>query len=187
MVLKPLNIRPPWYVLLDYFTTRPSFNNLSVAFLTKSHWDDQPDFKIPRKNSSPHSSVAPQDEFGNNDLYLHYINCKDLQRSLYRGDISVDYLQTTTRDALQQPKRCTKGHLLRYNCCSLKRVQSYSNSDITSIHTWVDQNPKPLFTLQILTRKSCIRGILDVGFNPQKVPPCFDHIYSSADALLSDK
>ncbi len=28
MVLKPLKIGPPWYVLLDYFTTRPSFKNL---------------------------------------------------------------------------------------------------------------------------------------------------------------
>ncbi len=26
---------PPWYILLDYFTTRPSFKNLNVAFLTK--------------------------------------------------------------------------------------------------------------------------------------------------------
>ncbi len=25
---KPLKIIPPWYVLLDYFTTRPSFKNL---------------------------------------------------------------------------------------------------------------------------------------------------------------
>ena len=28
MVLKPLKIRPPCHVLLDYFTTRPSFKNL---------------------------------------------------------------------------------------------------------------------------------------------------------------
>ncbi len=27
--------RPPWYVLLDYFTTRPSFKNLYDPFLTK--------------------------------------------------------------------------------------------------------------------------------------------------------
>ncbi len=27
--------RPPWYVLLDYFITRPSFKNLNVDFLTK--------------------------------------------------------------------------------------------------------------------------------------------------------
>ncbi len=45
-------------------------------------------------------------------------------------------------------------------------------------HTWVDQNPMPLFTLQVLTRKSCIRGISDVGFNPPRIPSCFDHIYS---------
>ncbi len=25
----------PWYVLLDYFTTRPTFKNLYDAFLTK--------------------------------------------------------------------------------------------------------------------------------------------------------
>ncbi len=29
MVLKPLKIRPPWYILLDYITTKPSFKNLS--------------------------------------------------------------------------------------------------------------------------------------------------------------
>ncbi len=32
MVLKLLKIIPPWYVLLDYFTTRPSFKNLYDAF-----------------------------------------------------------------------------------------------------------------------------------------------------------
>ncbi len=32
MVLKPLKIIPPWYVLLDYFTTRPSFKNLNAPF-----------------------------------------------------------------------------------------------------------------------------------------------------------
>ena len=30
-----LKTYPPWYILLDYFTTRPSFKNLNVAFLTK--------------------------------------------------------------------------------------------------------------------------------------------------------
>ncbi len=35
MLLKPLKIRPPLYVLLDYFTTRPSFKNLYDTFLTK--------------------------------------------------------------------------------------------------------------------------------------------------------
>ncbi len=34
-MLKPLKIIPPWYVLLDYFTTRPSFKNLYDPFLTK--------------------------------------------------------------------------------------------------------------------------------------------------------
>ena len=32
---KTTKIRPPWYVLLDHFTTRPSFKNLYDAFLTK--------------------------------------------------------------------------------------------------------------------------------------------------------
>ncbi len=41
----------------------------------------------------------------------------------------------------------------------------------------------PLFTLQVVTRKSCMGGISDVGFNPQRVPACFDLIYSSAGAL----
>ncbi len=35
MVLKPLKIIPPWYILLDYFITRPSFKNLYDVFLTK--------------------------------------------------------------------------------------------------------------------------------------------------------
>ena len=33
MVLKPLKIRPPWYVFFDYFTTRPSFKNLYDTLL----------------------------------------------------------------------------------------------------------------------------------------------------------
>ena len=45
----------------------------------------------------------------------------------------------------------------------------------------------PLFTLQVMTRKSCIGGISDVGFNPHRVPACFDLIYSSADALHLEK
>ena len=58
---------------------------------------------------------------------------------------------------------------------------------MSSIHTWVDQNPMPLFTLHIVTRKGCIRGISDVGFNPQMVHACFDSIYSPANALLLEK
>ena len=38
MVLKPLKIRPPWCVLLDYFTTRPSFKNLYQAKRTRGVW-----------------------------------------------------------------------------------------------------------------------------------------------------
>ncbi len=28
-------LTPPWYILLDYFTTRPSLTNLNEAFLSK--------------------------------------------------------------------------------------------------------------------------------------------------------
>ena len=45
----------------------------------------------------------------------------------------------------------------------------------------------PLFTLQIASRKSCIGGISDVGFNPQRVPVCFDHICSSANDIRLEK
>ncbi len=34
MVLKPLKIRPPWHVLLDYFTARPSYKILYDTLLT---------------------------------------------------------------------------------------------------------------------------------------------------------
>ena len=37
MVLKPLKIGPPWYVLLDYFTTRPSFKHRQ-AKRTRGVW-----------------------------------------------------------------------------------------------------------------------------------------------------
>ena len=53
----------------------------------------------------------------------------------------------------------------------------------TPHHTRVDQNPMPLFTLQVVSRNSCTGGISDIGFNPQRVPVCFDHTYSSANAL----
>ena len=45
----------------------------------------------------------------------------------------------------------------------------------------------PLFTFEVVTRKGRIWDISNVGFNPQRVPACVDHIYSSANALYLEK
>ena len=93
------------------------------------------------------------------------------------SDYKSQIIQLITELFLQGSKRM----MLLYQCVIDNSIAS-SQVDL-SIHTWVDQIPMPLFTLQVGTTMRGIRGISDVGFNPQRVPACSDLIYSSANAL----